>query len=519
MTETDDTTTDGTDAADLRPRLHHLADQAAADVEVINPEEARRMARWGALVPVLAVGATLLLLAVGTAIVTLTGDDESAPEVATAGEDGGSSGPQVAVTFGTGGGSNPADLTLRYLDGDGNEIATRQWREVEETMPDIPDEMFAFRGVLQDVPTGDLTLEATLQLPGEDPQSCTQPFTMGDGDRLVVDLQPGPLGAAFDLAEGGRLVDDETHPPEITCGQLVPLADMIDGQTTPTGEAYLGLTLDEAEQRADEENLTVRLVGEDGMGLAATDDLQPDRLDVVLWDDHIVAAELPCENPLYDCEGAGGTTTHGGQAAVIHGSSGGDPIDLTLRFLDTEGDEDELAWRHWSEAENEASSPGTPMGILQDLPVGQFRIEASLLIAGETTECTQTVTIADGDRLVVDLQPGPIGTALDEAAGSTPAPEPDVECATVSPLEDELSETTPTGESYLGLTLAEAERQARDDDLTIRVVSEDGMSGILTADWVGTRLDVVLWDNEIVAAWLPCDDPAEAGEAPCDGGA
>jgi hypothetical protein len=67
------------------------------------------------------------------------------------------------------------------------------------------------------------------------------------------------------------------------------------GATGPTGEPYLGLTLFQAEERAQAAGLTTRVVGRDGADLVITDDLQPDRLNLMVFADRVVAARLDGE--------------------------------------------------------------------------------------------------------------------------------------------------------------------------------------------------------------------------------
>lgn len=304
MTDTDNIP-ESPDATGLSDRLHHLADTAAPNVQLTNPADTGGEAlatghrRRPVLAPALALGVVLVLVAAGIAVVSLGGEDgdEPGPDVRAA-EGDERNGPQVAVTFGRGGEvSDPIGLSLRFVDGQGNDVAIRHWSEVDEPLPDGPQGMvFAMGGLLQDVPPGDLSLEATLELP-DGPVTCTQPFTVADGDRVVLDLQRGPLGTAWDEAEGALPQPD----PNVDCARVSPLEDFLGERTTTTGETYLGLTLEQAERKAADEGLTVRLVGENGMGNAITDDLQPDRLDVWVWDDEVVAAELPCEALDYDC--------------------------------------------------------------------------------------------------------------------------------------------------------------------------------------------------------------------------
>jgi hypothetical protein len=53
---------------------------------------------------------------------------------------------------------------------------------------------------------------------------------------------------------------------------------------------YVGLTAARAEERADDDGLQVRVVGQDGECFAVTDDLRPDRVNVELDDDVVIGA-------------------------------------------------------------------------------------------------------------------------------------------------------------------------------------------------------------------------------------
>jgi hypothetical protein len=268
---------------DLRERLSRLADAAAEGVEVIRPDRGQTSRpRWRSR-PALVGAAALLVVAAVTALVAFVGRDDGDDDVAVGadGDDGGGSGGQatdavVAVTYGDASvSSGTSDLELRFLDADGSVIAERSWSEVEQPAAGAPGEAVVMGGLLQRVPAGKLSLEATLQQDGE-PVSCTQPFTAAADDRLILRLQ---LGSAA----------------ETDCAQVQSVEDWAANRTGPTGVEYIGLTEADADARAEAAGLTTRVVGVDGMDLAVTLDFRPDRLNLMLFDGVVVAAQLDGE--------------------------------------------------------------------------------------------------------------------------------------------------------------------------------------------------------------------------------
>jgi hypothetical protein len=222
-----------------------------------------------------------VVIAAVTAAVLIAGDGDDDVSVGAGGDDGGGSGGQatdavVAVTYGDASVSSGAiDLELRFLDADGSVIAERSWSEVEQPAEGAPGRAVVMGGLLQRVPAGDLSLEATLQQEGQ-PVSCTQPFTAAAGDRLILRLQ---LGSAA----------------ESDCAQVQSVEDWAADRTGPTGVDYIGLTEAEANARAEAAGLTTRVVGVDGMDLIMTMDFRPDRLNLMLFDGVVVAAQLDGE--------------------------------------------------------------------------------------------------------------------------------------------------------------------------------------------------------------------------------
>lgn len=191
----------------------------------------------------------------------------------------------VAVTYTepSMGATTPVDLTLRFVRQDGGVIARRTWSEVEEQAANAGDGTPP-GGLVQDVPAGELELDATLQGSGG-PASCTQSFRTTQGDRLILRLDQGQLGG---MSSSG----------EAPCAPVQPVAEWVEGRTSATGEPYIGLSQAEAESRARSEGLTTRVVGIDGADLMTTLDLRPDRLDLMVFDGTVVAAQLGAEPPV-----------------------------------------------------------------------------------------------------------------------------------------------------------------------------------------------------------------------------
>lgn len=239
----------------------------------------------------LALVLAAVLAVVGILAVTLTGGDDDDSGVradrgsaGSEGSDAAASAATVAVTFGEASvATTPADLTLRFLDASGAVIATRSWSEVEQNLGGAAGDVTAMQGLVQDVPAGEVRLEATLQQSGQ-PDSCTQQFTPAEGDRLILRLERGPLGG---MTAGGDTGG--------SCAPVQTVDEWVQGRTSPTGQRYVGLAVAEAQSRAEGAGLTTRVAGVDGMDLALTADFQPDRLNLTLFDGTVVAALLEGE--------------------------------------------------------------------------------------------------------------------------------------------------------------------------------------------------------------------------------
>jgi hypothetical protein len=185
-----------------------------------------------------------------------------------------------------------------------------------------------------------------------------------------------------------------------------------------------------------------------------------------------------------------------------------DAPELRFRFLDAGGAV--LAERSWGEA-FEGPAGGRPgeavvrRGLLQGLPAGEIQLEATLPGALGPVSCTQPVTVVDGDRLI-----------LISHVGVDAGPAADLPCAVVETVDSWAEGRTggPLGESYVGLTLAEAEAQAGADGLEVRVVGDSGVDAAVTMDLRCDRLDLTVFDDTVVAAGLPRETtPDQCGPA------
>jgi hypothetical protein len=214
----------------------------------------------------------------------------------TGGPDAGGDGPAatVAVIYGNAGlDGEPADLTFAFVAPDGSTVAERSWSEVEIGIANEGAEM---QGLVQGVPAGEVTLRATL---GD--ATCEQAFTVAEGDRTILRAQPAALGVETDpmdapIGAGGASSGAVGEPvdPE-ACAVVETVDQWVDGRTGPTGEAYVGMSLADAEAQATEAGLETRVLGVDGMDLAATMDFREDRLNLMTFDGVVVAAALDGE--------------------------------------------------------------------------------------------------------------------------------------------------------------------------------------------------------------------------------
>jgi hypothetical protein len=467
---------------DLRERLDRLADAAAEGVEVNRPDQRQASRPWWRTEPALVAISALVISGVITAAVLL-GRDDGDDDVAVGGNDGGGSVGQgddavVAVSYGDlSVGDVPVDLQLRFLDADGAVIAERSSSEVDRRA-DMP----GVGGIVQRVPAGELGLEATVQHAG-DAVSCTQPFTAAAGDRLILRVQLG-------LAAGSE------------CTQVESVDDWVAGRTGPTGESYIGLTQAEADEQARATGLTTRVVGVDGMDLAATMDFRPDRLNLMLFDGIVVAAQLDGE------EAAAGGTEPGGLECPPNASCGTavagplpaghgtlvidlEPVDgappikgvtVALELYDSRGEL--VAEPDWSQSVSGALVTTAPAGRLRLVSVTR---SAS---APEGLRCATPIEVPDRDSTRVTL------LLAEDASGA---------CGSVAAASFDADRLLgmPGGlpaPGFVGLSEEEAIEAAASRGWTIRVLARDGEGDARTDDYQPERVNLVIQDGRVTAA-------------------
>lgn len=461
---------------DLHERLDRLADAAAEGVEVTRPDQRQaRRPRWRSG-PALLAATALTVIAAVTATVLVARDDGD-DDLAVGGDDGTGSAGQgtgavVAVTYGDASiSTEPPVLELRFLDADGAVVAERSWSEVAQATEAVPGEAVVLGGLVQRVPAGELSLEAMLRQAGET-MSCTQPFTAGAGDRLILRLQ---LGSAA----------------ETDCAQVEPVEDWVANRTGPTGVDYIGLTQAEADDRAQAAGLTTRVVAADGMDFAVTMDLRPDRLNLVLFDGLVVAAQLDGESALPADQGTLAVDVEPIEGMFIEG------FDVTLQFYS--GD-NLLSERTWSQS---VSATGTTPAagdvdpyythVLEEpVPAGTIRLVTLVRIgmSPEGPRCETTVDVPQSDvaRLTLLFEPDERGACASVAAANAEA--------------DELL-GMPRGlpaPGFVRLTEDQAMDEAEARGWTVRVLARDGAGDARTDDYQPERVNLVLEDGRVNAA-------------------
>jgi hypothetical protein len=484
---------------ELRQRLERLADAGADGIDVTRPEPLGGTQRWWQWrgVPALVAAAALITIVVGIATITNDGNGDDAVVVT---DDGpvDLSPAAVAVTYGEASvGTAPVDLVLRFFDADGEVVsAERSWSEVEEPIDGAPGEVVVLRGLVQEVPAGDLRLEATLQRP-DGPVSCTQPFATTAGARLILRLQIGT---------------DPGPGADPVCASIETVEEWVQGRTSGTGAAYVGLTEPEAEARAEADGLTTRVVAADGMAFVITADLRPDRLDLMVFDGVVVASQLGGEEPMADPPATGPTDPDDDPVVAPEGEGtlaiDLEPIDgvfiegfdVTLRFHDAAGDL--FAEREWSDAVTEAGDTDIDAYysyvLHETVPAGQVRLVTYMRISPggaipppEGPGCDTTIDIAAGDTARVTLLFSP-----EDLSGG---------CAAVTSATATADESLglPRGlpaPGFVGLTEDEATSQAAAHSWTVRVVARDGEGLVRTEDYNPERVNVVVEDGIVTAA-------------------
>jgi hypothetical protein len=274
------------------------------------------------------------------------------------------------------------------------------------------------------------------------------------------------------------------------------------GRTGPTGESYIGLTQAEADEQARATGLTTRVVGVDGMDLAATMDFRPDRLNLMLFDGIVVAAQLDGE------EAAAGGTEPGGLECPPNASCGTavagplpaghgtlvidlEPVDgappikgvtVALELYDSRGEL--VAEPDWSQSVSGALVTTAPAGRLRLVSVTR---SAS---APEGLRCATPIEVPDRDSTRVTL------LLAEDASGA---------CGSVAAASFDADRLLgmPGGlpaPGFVGLSEEEAIEAAASRGWTIRVLARDGEGDARTDDYQPERVNLVIQDGRVTAA-------------------
>ena len=268
---------------DLRDRLDALGQAGTDAVHLSRPDLRPGPSRHRRL---LAVGAVLAAVALVVGVVTWRHDGDGTGRIVTADRrastvpptTAATRTPMVAVVLGTGGEvTAPSTAQIRFVGADGSVIADRRWREVQQPAPGAPaGQVYAERGLLQRVPVGTVRIEITD--PARPGSSCDTDVTTHTDSQLVV-------RATRDRPDAGAPCAVVTTADQWATGE----------KATPTPRAakpYLGLTVEEAKALARTDGKTIRIVGQDGMDNAITRDLRPDRVNLTVYDDRVLAASI-----------------------------------------------------------------------------------------------------------------------------------------------------------------------------------------------------------------------------------
>ncbi len=443
---------------ELVDRMTRLADAAVGDNRLADPSasvavDGRRPGR-----PWLGLGAAAALLAlVAVAAVLVVGRDDEGPVTAgpsTTAADPSSTtvplpDPVLSVAFDHPYGP-PLGIAVTVRDGTGAVVAERASSEVEE--PLAGGRVAVSSGLVVDLP-GAGEYRVDLAAPGS-----------------LSTCELGPLDLGYRLI---LRVDVEGTP---TCGAVESVEEWA-GDSTDVGQRLLGLTEAEAGRQAAADGYDTRVTGRDGIGLAITADLRPDRLDLRVFDGVVVAAS------------GVGETIHGEPrvteplAVVITSTDG--PLTGSGTVLVVVGDEG--VEREWRPAPDDDTSTSV---LIDDLPPGP----ATLELQGQA--CTMSFDLAATGTVVTVAVP--------------PDGSPDGgECqAMVDPLDQHIA-TIVEGwgdydrpEGYIGVTEDEARQRAEAEGLTVRVIARDGRSGAHTDDLRTDRVNLILYDDEVRAAAL-----------------
>jgi hypothetical protein len=171
--------------------------------------------------------------------------------------------------------------------------------------------------------------------------------------------------------------------------------------------------------------------------------------------------------------------------AVVYGDGPNSDADVDLRFTSESGDV--VADRNLRE------TAGTGGGLLQAIPEGPQQLTVTLRLEATERECVRPFRADIGEQVILRIEP-PDDDASEQCAGREE-----------SVADWAAGHTGPTGQSYVGLTLAQAEETAREAGLTTRVVGLDGADLIVTLDLRTDRLNLMVFADVVVAARLDAE--------------
>lgn len=453
----------------LKDRLDALADSAVADRELDDPSAAdvsslvRRRRPW------LGVAAAVLILLATTTVLVIGRDDGEVPVTA---------GPPTSDDRST---PLPADapvLAIAFVDaaslvgpplvlevsvsgsppgGSPYLLPARSTDEVEASAGD--GGVTVDRGLIVELPG-----------PGE--------------VEVLVRGESGEVTCPVEVPPGARLIVPVLTRDGLACGAVETVAAWA-GDSGEVGRTYAGMAEAEAEAAIAADGYTARVTGRDGLSFLVNADLQPDRVDLRVFDGVVVSAALGDEPAA--APGEPGTAE---PLAVVLRSYEGVIVgsgEVTVRVAD------EAESRTWEAGPEPDLDAGVGIALLfRELPAGPAVLE----LQGQM--CTFAFDLSDGGS-VVTLTVASDGT-VDQRDCPATADTLDDHVAAATEEWDRFGYERPDG--YVGLTEAEAREQAEADGYEVRVLLRDGVPFGRDDDLRTGRLNLVLYDDEVRAAAL-----------------
>lgn len=464
---------------ELADRLTRLADAAVADRPLIDPSLAdqstglpststsgssggRRRGPW------LAAAAAVLVVVALAVVVAMGGEDDDS---VTAGDGPTSTTaptttadvsvttippdpPTLAIAFRLVDGDPPLGLEVRVRDAAGAVVAERASAEVEE--PTSGGRVRVQRGLVVDLPgEGSYAVE----LAGATGSITCEVGTVLTGDRVVLPV----------ASEGG--------PP--SCLPAEAVEDWV-SDSGEVGQGYLERPEAEVVAELQADGYASRVIGRDGVHLPVTRDVDPDRMDLMVFDGVVVFAALDGEPT------AEGSRSAREPLAVVVVSTDGSVVSSGTATVRVGPDDVSIPWPTGVEG-------GTPTRgtLFPDLHPG-----AAVLTVSGPGRCTRDLDLVRSG-LVVTVRLAADGTL---PAGTCPA-----SVESVADHVERMAEAfagNPEVPAYEGLSEAEALGRARDEGLEVRILARDGLPFGAASDHRPDRINLVLYDDEVRAAAL-----------------